>query len=109
MNSNNQNNSEEELPRRESSLYNLNHPNSEIKEKILKKYKRIYKYLVIPLYKVRLLPLLGFGRVFLILIHAALSAEKKAELLLIKEFGKEYEDYKNIVPIFLPKLRKRVN
>lgn len=32
----------------------------------------------------------------------------KEEKELTKEFGKEYEDYKNIVPMFLPKLRKRV-
>jgi len=33
----------------------------------------------------------------------------KEEKELIKEFGNEYEDYKNKVPMFLPKLRKRVN
>jgi len=33
----------------------------------------------------------------------------KEEKELIKEFGKEYEDYKSKVPMFLPKLRKRVN
>ncbi len=38
MKSNNQNNIEEELHRRGSSLYKLNHPNSKIKEKVLKKY-----------------------------------------------------------------------
>ena len=31
----------------------------------------------------------------------------KEEKELIKEFGKEYEDYKKNVPMFIPKLRKR--
>lgn len=31
----------------------------------------------------------------------------KEEKELIKEFGKEYEDYKKTVPMFIPKLRKR--
>jgi deazaflavin-dependent oxidoreductase (nitroreductase family) len=56
------------LPRPGSALYNLNHPDEKIKEKTLKKYKRVNKYLVLPLYRLKILPLLGFGRIFLILI-----------------------------------------
>ena len=64
---NNQIENEEEIPRTGSALYNLNHPDEKIRKKTLKKYKRINKYLVLPLYRLRILPLLGFGRIFLIL------------------------------------------
>ncbi len=42
-----------------------------------------------------------------ILLNFLISWKEEKEL--IKEFGKEYEDYKNNVPMFLPKLKKRVN
>ena len=58
---------EEELPRPGSALYNLNHPEEKVRIKTLKRYKRINKYLILPLYRLRILPLLGFGRIFLIL------------------------------------------
>jgi protein-S-isoprenylcysteine O-methyltransferase Ste14 len=41
-----------------------------------------------------------------ILLNYLISWKEEKELL--KEFGKEYEDYKYKVPMFLPKLRKRV-
>ena len=77
MKSNNHNISEEELPRPGSALYKLNHPNIEKREKNLKKYNRINKYLVIPLYKARIFPLLGFGRIFLILTTIGRITGKK--------------------------------
>ncbi len=43
----------------------------------------------------------------IILLNFLISWKEEKEL--IKEFGKEYEDYKNKVPMFLPKLRERVN
>lgn len=58
---------EEELPRPGSALYNLNHPEEKVRIKALKRYKRINKYLILPLYRLRILPLLGFGKIFLIL------------------------------------------
>jgi deazaflavin-dependent oxidoreductase (nitroreductase family) len=60
-------NIEEELPRAGSALYNLNHPEEYIRLKTLKRYKRINKFLILPLYRLRILPLFGFGRIFLIL------------------------------------------
>ena len=63
----NQNTFNEDLPRVGSALYNLNHPDENLRMKTLKKYKRINKFLILPLYRVKLLPLLGFGRIFLIL------------------------------------------
>ena len=67
----------ESLPRPGSALYNLNHPDEKIKEKTLKKYKRVNKYLVLPLYRLKILPLLGFGRIFLILITKGRISGKK--------------------------------
>jgi deazaflavin-dependent oxidoreductase (nitroreductase family) len=59
MNKDNLTNIEEELPRPGSALYNLNHPEEKVRLKTLKRYKRINKYLILPLF--------GFGRIFLIL------------------------------------------
>ncbi|MFX0000367.1 MAG: nitroreductase family deazaflavin-dependent oxidoreductase [Candidatus Hodarchaeota archaeon] len=94
MKLNNQNGIENELPRRGSALYNLNHPDSEIRKKILKKYKRINKYLVIPLYLSRLLPLLGFGRIFLILTTLGRKTGKKRKTPL------EYHRIDGVITIF---------
>lgn len=94
MKSNNQNDLEEELPRSGSALYNLNHPDSEIREKYLKKFKRINKILVIPLYKLKILPLLGFGRIFLILTTIGRIAGKKRKTPL------EYHRIDGVITIF---------
>ena len=84
----------ESLPRPGSALYNLNHPDEKIKEKTLKIYKRVNKYLVLPLYRVRLLPLLGFGRIFLILITKGRISGKKRRTPL------EYHRIDGIITIF---------
>ena len=65
------------LPRLGSLLYNLNHPNEKIKQKTLKKFRRLNKFLVKPLYRLRILPLLGFGRIFLILTTMGRKSGKK--------------------------------
>ena len=65
------------LPRSGSALYNMNHPNDKIRKKTLKKYKSLNKYLVIPLYRLRILPFLGFGRIFLILTTIGRKTGKK--------------------------------
>jgi len=65
------------LPRSGSALYNMNHPDEKIRVKTLKKYKSLNKYLVIPLYRLRILPLLGFGRIFLILTTIGRKTGKK--------------------------------
>ena len=94
MKSNTQNNIGEELPRSGSALYNLNHPDTEVRQKTLKKYKRINKYFVIPLYKIRLLPLLGFGRTFLILTTMGRKTGKKRKTPL------EYHRIEGVITIF---------
>ena len=67
MTNDNQLVNEEELPRPGSSLYNLNHPDERKRIKNLKKFKKLNRYLILPLYKIRVLPLIGFGRIFLII------------------------------------------
>lgn len=77
MVNNNQNKNLEELPRSGSALYNLNHTDEKIRQKTLKRYKKLNKYLIIPLYRIRILPLLGFGRIFLILTTKGRITGKK--------------------------------
>ncbi|MBY9012233.1 MAG: hypothetical protein KGD70_07655 [Candidatus Lokiarchaeota archaeon] len=58
---------EDLLPRPGSPLYNLNHDDVDEKKKTLRKWRVLNKYLVLPFYRLRILPLFGFGRIFLIL------------------------------------------
>jgi len=82
------------LPRSGSALYNMNHPDDNIRKKTLKKYNRLNKYLVIPLYRLRILPLLGFGRVFLMLTTIGRKTGKKRKTPL------EYHWIDRIMTIF---------
>jgi len=65
------NKEEEEFPRSGSVLYNLLCADDETKEKLLRRFKKLNKYLITPLYRIKLLPLFGLGRIFL-LIHKKL-------------------------------------
>jgi deazaflavin-dependent oxidoreductase (nitroreductase family) len=82
------------LPRTGSALYNLNHPDETKRMKILKKYKRINKFLVRPLYRLRILPLFGFGRIFLILTTKGRNSGK------IRRTPLEYHWIDDIITIF---------
>ncbi len=82
------------LPRPESSLYNLNHKDVMIKDKMLKKFKILNKYIVIPLYRLKILPLLGFGRIFLILTTQGRKTGKKRRTPL------EYHRINGMITIF---------
>ena len=84
----------ESLPRPGSALYNLNHPDSHIKDKTLKRYKRLNKYLVLPLYRIKFLPLIGFGRIFLILTTRGRISGKKRRTPL------EYHRIDGVITIF---------
>ena len=90
----NQIKNEEKLPRAGSALYNLNHPDEQIRIRTLKKYKRINKFLVLPLYRVKLLPLFGFGRIFLILRTKGRITGKKRRTPL------EYHWIDGVITIF---------
>jgi deazaflavin-dependent oxidoreductase (nitroreductase family) len=65
------------IPRPNTPLYNLNHEDKEVRNKTLKKWRRLNKYLVLPLYRCHLLPLFGFGRIFLILTTKGRKTGKK--------------------------------
>ncbi len=82
---------EEELPRPGSSLYKLIHPDEEVRLKTLKK---INKYVILPLYKLRLLPLLGFGRIFLILTTKGRKSGK------LRRTPLEYHWIDDVITIF---------
>ena len=82
------------LPRMGSALYNMNHPDEKIRVKTLKRYNMLNKYLVIPLYRLRILPLLGFGRIFLILTTKGRKTGKKRRTPL------EYHWIDRIMTIF---------
>ncbi|MFX1601275.1 MAG: nitroreductase/quinone reductase family protein [Promethearchaeota archaeon] len=67
----------EEFPRPGSTLYNLLCADEETKEKLLKRFKKLNKCLIIPLYRIKLLPLFGLGRIFLLLITKGRISGKK--------------------------------
>jgi deazaflavin-dependent oxidoreductase (nitroreductase family) len=72
------NKEEEEFPRSGSVLYNLLCADDETKEKLLRRFKKLNKYLITPLYRIKLLPLFGLGRIFLLLItKGRISGKKK--------------------------------
>jgi len=85
---------EDLLPRQGSSLHNLNHKDEIIKNKMLKKFKIYNKYIVLPLYRLKILPLLGFGRLFLILTTQGRKTGKKRRTPL------EYRRIEGTITIF---------
>lgn len=92
--SNNKDANEDLIPRPGSPLYNLNHKDVKIKNKTLKKFKILNKYIVIPLYRLRILPLLGLGRILLILTTQGRKTGKKRRTPL------EYHRIDGIITIF---------
>lgn len=87
-------NGEEDLPRLGSALYNLINQDEYVKQKTLKKWKRLNKYIILPLYRLRILPLLGFGRIFLILTTIKRISGKKRKTPL------EYHRIDDSITIF---------
>ena len=85
---------EDLLPRSGSSLHKLNHKDEIIKNKMLKKFKIYNKYIVLPLYRLKILPLLGFGRLFLILTTQGRKTGKKRRTPL------EYRRIEGTITIF---------
>ncbi|MHA2183659.1 MAG: nitroreductase family deazaflavin-dependent oxidoreductase [Promethearchaeota archaeon] len=85
---------EEKLPRSGSILYNFTHSDEEIREKTLKKFRRLNKFLILPLYRARFLPLLGLGRIFLVLTTRGRMSGKKRRTPL------EYHRIDGIITIF---------
>ncbi len=64
------------LPRPGSTLYNLINEDMKQQRKIIKKFK-LANYFFNPLYRIGLLPLLGFSRIFLLLITTGRNSGKR--------------------------------
>ena len=58
---------DDSIPRPGSVLYKMILDDESVQKKLINRYKRINRYLMVPLYRIRLLPLIGFGRIFLLL------------------------------------------
>jgi deazaflavin-dependent oxidoreductase (nitroreductase family) len=93
-NSNNTKMNDGDLPRSGSVMFNFHFQNEEDKKKVLKRWQKINKYLMIPLYRVKLLPLLGFGKIFLILKTKGRKTGK------IRRTPLEYRRYNDTITIF---------
>ena len=67
-----------EFPQPDTPLFDLLSEDEEIKNKTLKKWRLLNKWLMIPLYRIYLLPLLGFGKIFLLLqTEGRISGKKR--------------------------------
>ncbi|MFX1446069.1 MAG: nitroreductase family deazaflavin-dependent oxidoreductase [Promethearchaeota archaeon] len=82
------------LPREGSILYNLLKSDENTRKKTLKRFKKMNKYFTLPFYKIGLLPLLGFGRIFLILTTKGRITGKMRKRPL------EYRKIDDIITIF---------
>lgn len=93
-NSNNAKINNKELPRPGSVMFNFHYQDEASKEKTLNRWKKMNKYLMIPLYRVKLLPLLGFGKIFLILTTKGWKTGK------VRRTPLEYRRYEGTIIIF---------
>ena len=84
----------EELPRPGSVLFNFNYQDEASRKRMLKRWKNLNKYLMIPLYRARLLPLLGFGKIFLVLKTKGWKTGKTRRTPL------EYRRYEGTIIVF---------
>ena len=86
-------NEAELIPRPGSPLYNLNNEDENIRKKTLRKWRIANKFLVLPLYRLRILPLIGFGRIFLILTtKGRITGKKKEDAIRIPLDRRRYND-----------------
>ncbi|MFX0182055.1 MAG: nitroreductase family deazaflavin-dependent oxidoreductase [Candidatus Hodarchaeota archaeon] len=83
-----------ELPRPGSMLHTLTSSDPGKIQKSLKKWKLMNKFLTLPLYKIGLLPLLGFGRIFLVLTTIGRKTGRKRKTPL------EFRRFNGIPHIF---------
>ncbi|MHA2393411.1 MAG: nitroreductase/quinone reductase family protein [Promethearchaeota archaeon] len=93
-NINDKNTEIEVLPRPGSVLHNFTYSEEKHREKMLKKYRNLNKFLVLPLYRLKILPLLGFGRIILIITTIGRITGKKRKTPL------EYHWIEGIMTIF---------
>jgi deazaflavin-dependent oxidoreductase (nitroreductase family) len=75
-------------------VFDLNQAPEEQKKKTIKKFRFINAYIMVPLYRIGLLPLMGFGRIFLLLETIGRKSGKKRITPL------EYHRIDGVVHIF---------
>ncbi|MFW9875446.1 MAG: nitroreductase family deazaflavin-dependent oxidoreductase [Candidatus Thorarchaeota archaeon] len=92
--SNEMNMNVEELPRHGSVLSKFHNKDEASKKKTLKRWKRLNKYLMVPFYRVKLLPILGFGKIILILKTKGWKTGK------LRKTPLEYRRYEGTIIIF---------
>lgn len=88
------NTNEELLPRPGSPLYKLNHDDENKRKKTLRRWRILNKYLVLPLYRLGIFPLFGFGRIFLVLTTKGRKTGKKRRTPL------EYHRIDRVITVF---------
>jgi deazaflavin-dependent oxidoreductase (nitroreductase family) len=66
-----------DFPRLGSAEYNLLFGDADSQKKTLKKWKRLNKYFTIPLYRAYILPLIGGGKIFLLLYTTGRKTGKR--------------------------------
>ena len=82
-----------EFPQPDTPLFKLLSEDEEIRNKILKQWSSLNKWLIIPLYRIYLLPILGLGKIFLLLqTEGRISGKKRYPPL-------EYRKVDNIVTV----------
>lgn len=84
----------EDLPRPRSAMFNFHYKEEASIKRTLKRWRNLNRFFMIPLYRIRLLPLLGFGKIFLILKTKGWKTGKKRRTPL------EYRRYEGAVVIF---------
>jgi len=82
------------LPREGSVLYNLLKADENTRKKTLKRWKKMNKYFTLPFYKLGILPLFGFGKIFLILTTKGRKTGKMRKTPL------EYRKIDEVITIF---------
>ena len=82
------------LPRPGSPLHKLNHEDENERKKTLRRWRILNKYLVLPLYRLRIFPLFGFGRIFLVLTTKGRKTGKKRKTPL------EYHRIDQVITVF---------
>ena len=85
---------EDLLPRPGSPLYKLNHEDENKRKKTLKRWRILNKFLVLPLYRLRIFPLFGLGRIFLVLTTKGRITGKKRKTPL------EYHRIEQVITVF---------
>ena len=83
-----------ELPRPGSVMYDFHFQDENLKKRKLKRWQRLNKYLMIPLYRIGVLPLLGIGRAILLLTTLGWKNGQKRRTPL------EYRRFEGVITIF---------